>query len=459
MTKNDLLQELIEMTRYLGDPVNGYAILGDIGEAVKYASYAQVAASIGISGVTLFQIPDMMEDGVDEAFYPHGRSSPMRVSRDRYVRAPASAQLTAEILAQVQASSDTYDSTLGLIVDSIGAGRIEGAALTLEALVGAETQLQSDLRVACAPIYSASRLASDTSSAYHVEGFDTVYHDFMGDFEAAGKGRLMNLFAVGFAPVLETEPDKEDSLTGWFTESIDNNQTLVAQVEAVLDSVSDIPLPAIVVVSQAEQAGYELEDPADEDTVTIRIRNVGALVAEDVRIVMSTNAALETSGSDTLTVGTLTVGEETDEYEWIVSVASRSYTRGTWTAEILSSNAETMSYSGSYETPQALSPSTGGKLDDDNVYGYPNPFNPTDGVTTFRYSLEKAGDVTIKVYDAGGNLVRTVLDGQTQEAVTEQSVEWDGRNGDGVIVANGVYFFVVETSADERAVGKTAVLR
>jgi len=440
--------------------IPGYAILGDIGQALEIASYAEVAAAIGISGTTLFQIPGMMEDGVDDAFYPDGVPKISRPGRGNYARALSSPQLTAEILAQLQVSTGVYDSTLRLIQDSISAGSIEGAALTIDSLMTAETQMQSDLRMACAPIYSASRLAGDTTSAYHVKGFDTVYHDFMADSEGAGKGRLMNLLAVSFLPILESEPDKEDSLSAWLTSSISKNQTLVTQVETVLDTVVGVPLPAIVVISHAEQGKYSLDGMTDLDTISISVRNVGALSAENVQLVMTSNAALDMGQPDTVTIGTLVVGEESAEYSWTVTGASRDYTRGTWTAEIVSSNAETFSYSGSYQTSVASStPSTGGSLDDDNVYSYPNPFNPDDGVTNLRYSLEKAGDVTIKIYDAGGNLVRTLLDGQAQDAVTEQSVPWDGRNGDGSIVANGVYFYVIESSADERAVGKTAVLR
>ncbi|MCD6250521.1 MAG: hypothetical protein J7J98_09350 [candidate division Zixibacteria bacterium] len=440
--------------------IPGYAMLGDVGQALEIVSYGEVAAAIGISGTILFQIPGMLEDGVDDTFYPDGVPGIGRSGRGNYARALASPQLTAEILAQLQVSTGVYDSTLGLIQDSISAGSIEGAALTMESLMSAETQMQSDLRMACAPIYSASRLAGDTASAYHVEGFDTVYHDFMTDSESAGKGRLMNLLAVSFLPVLESEPEKEDSLSAFLTSSISKNQTLVTQVETVLDTVAGVPLPAIVVVSHAEQGNYSLDGMTDQDTISIRVRNVGALSAENVQIVMTSNAALDMGQPDTVTIGTLIVGEESDEYNWYVSTGALNYTRGTWTAEIVSTNAETFSYSGSYQTPAALTPGTGGSLDDDSVYCYPNPFNPDDGVSTnLRYSLETASDVTIKIYDAGGNLVRTLLDGQAQDAVTEQSVPWDGRNGDGSIVANGVYFFVIESSADERAVGKTAVLR
>jgi hypothetical protein len=44
-------------------------------------------------------------------------------------------------------------------------------------------------------------------------------------------------------------------------------------------------------------------------------------------------------------------------------------------------------------------------------------------------------------------------------AGVEQTVIWNGRNDNGGIVANGVYFYVIESSAGERAVGKIAVLK
>jgi len=38
-------------------------------------------------------------------------------------------------------------------------------------------------------------------------------------------------------------------------------------------------------------------------------------------------------------------------------------------------------------------------------------------------------------------------------------MEWNGRNGDGDVVANGVYYFVVKTSQGDQKIGKLAVLR
>ena len=106
-----------------------------------------------------------------------------------------------------------------------------------------------------------------------------------------------------------------------------------------------------------------------------------------------------------------------------------------------------------------VTPPTGGSLKNRNVYAYPNPFNPNRESTTIRFSLAKSGKVTVKLYDVSNRLVTTLIEGVIIEANKEQSLSWNGRNENGVIVANGVYFYVIESSASERAVGKVAVLR
>lgn len=103
--------------------------------------------------------------------------------------------------------------------------------------------------------------------------------------------------------------------------------------------------------------------------------------------------------------------------------------------------------------------STGGSLNDSNIFIYPNPFDPLDENGTIRYSLAKDGNVTIKIYDIGGTLVRTVMNNEPQTALNEQSVIWDGRNDNGELVANGVYFYMVESSSGEKAIGKAAVVK
>jgi hypothetical protein len=69
---------------------------------------------------------------------------------------------------------------------------------------------------------------------------------------------------------------------------------------------------------------------------------------------------------------------------------------------------------------------------------YPNPFNPT---TTIRYSIASAGHVSLKIYNAAGQLVRTLIDEEQAPQAEGFSVTWDGKNNAGKNVASGVYFY------------------
>jgi hypothetical protein len=67
----------------------------------------------------------------------------------------------------------------------------------------------------------------------------------------------------------------------------------------------------------------------------------------------------------------------------------------------------------------------------------PNPFNPR---TEIYYELTTATTVELRVYDATGRLVRTLVDAHRQ-GPGAYVVPWDGRNQRGAAVASGVYFY------------------
>ena len=104
--------------------------------------------------------------------------------------------------------------------------------------------------------------------------------------------------------------------------------------------------------------------------------------------------------------------------------------------------------------------STSQGLADENIYAYPNPFNPiVHQRVFFRFSLVEPSEITIKIYDVSNTLVSVVVDRQQMQAGEELVVSWDGKNEKGEIVANGTYFYVIESSTGKKAVGKLAVLR
>lgn len=77
---------------------------------------------------------------------------------------------------------------------------------------------------------------------------------------------------------------------------------------------------------------------------------------------------------------------------------------------------------------------------------YPNPFNPE---TWIPYQLAKPTKVTLNIYTVNGTLVRTLLLGyQLPGYYTDknQAAYWDGCNNAGEPVANGIYFYQLQTN-------------
>ncbi len=76
---------------------------------------------------------------------------------------------------------------------------------------------------------------------------------------------------------------------------------------------------------------------------------------------------------------------------------------------------------------------------------YPNPFNPE---TWIPYQLAESADVTLRVYAASGELVRTLALGYQSAGIYQsrsQAVYWDGKNELGEPVASGMYFYTLST--------------
>lgn len=101
------------------------------------------------------------------------------------------------------------------------------------------------------------------------------------------------------------------------------------------------------------------------------------------------------------------------------------------------------------ETPTAGVP-------DVETYAYPNPFSPAvDRLVRLRYEVPSAARVEVRVFDFGMNLVRRLVD-EDQQAGTRE-VAWDGTDDGGLRVANGTYFYAVDTGKGT-AWGKILVL-
>jgi hypothetical protein len=72
---------------------------------------------------------------------------------------------------------------------------------------------------------------------------------------------------------------------------------------------------------------------------------------------------------------------------------------------------------------------------------FPNPFNPT---TTIKFSIAKTGNVSIKIYDLTGRLVKTLVNQNMTPG--KYDIKWTSMNDNNQFVASGVYFYRIETS-------------
>jgi hypothetical protein len=79
---------------------------------------------------------------------------------------------------------------------------------------------------------------------------------------------------------------------------------------------------------------------------------------------------------------------------------------------------------------------------------YPDPFRPQDAVGGTLKFRRMPPFATIRIYTVATELVAELESGAIG------LVEWDGRNRAGTRVTPGIYFWVAETKAGERRVGK-----
>lgn len=88
----------------------------------------------------------------------------------------------------------------------------------------------------------------------------------------------------------------------------------------------------------------------------------------------------------------------------------------------------------------------------------PNPFSPDDDGfddrTDIEFKIPLGVELTMKIYDRKGRLVRTLFE---KQASVSGKVTWDGRKDDGSKVRSGIYVLLVETKGEAREVKKETI--
>ncbi len=95
------------------------------------------------------------------------------------------------------------------------------------------------------------------------------------------------------------------------------------------------------------------------------------------------------------------------------------------------------------------------------TYCYPNPFSPRLDQLKIKYSTGgKDENVTIRIFDFGFNYLKTILQNVNRNKDLESSPEfWDGKDDNGNIVPNGVYFYRINIGDQDPIFGKILVIQ
>ncbi len=84
---------------------------------------------------------------------------------------------------------------------------------------------------------------------------------------------------------------------------------------------------------------------------------------------------------------------------------------------------------------------------------FPNPFN---AATSIEYSIPRAGDVNISIFNLSGQLVRKIL--VPAQRAGRHRIHWEAVDQKGVILPSGVYFYQVESN-NLKASGKMVLVK
>ena len=86
---------------------------------------------------------------------------------------------------------------------------------------------------------------------------------------------------------------------------------------------------------------------------------------------------------------------------------------------------------------------------------FPNPFNPD---TTIKYDLAESADITLQIYNVLGQVVRTLVASEAQNAGRYQ-IRWNGMDDRGVPVSSGIYFYQISADGKFSDVRKLMLLK
>jgi hypothetical protein len=297
----------------------------------------------------------------------------------------------------------------------------------VEGLTQADRNLRSSLKMSAAPLYAVVGTARDS-----VAGFGAVYDSLGSSHARAGLERYENCLYVATL-LVDSSQQIKDSVIAQLNRSLVQNAVLETRMSAALDTIAAFPVPAVIAFSRASQDVYSL-DPDSTGAVTLALRNVGGAQADSVRLLFRTSGNIWSADAESVFVGALLPGQESQTYTWHVARYASALEQGYWSAIVRCKGGKAYPTSGVFSTPtptgvpaQVLMIPGSYTLEQN----YPNPFNPS---TTIRYGLPMKSAVRLTVFNTLGQRVVTLVEGEEDAGYHDVRFEASA-------YSSGVYFY------------------
>ncbi len=177
---------------------------------------------------------------------------------------------------------------------------------------------------------------------------------------------------------------------------LDNNR--LAQITRA------IPVDSLIAFAAGDDIHFQVEaEDADGDTLSFYWYVQDSLVHTGKSFILKPK--LQTSGEQTIRIE-ISDGKEIISRTWTLAIQNR------------------VAHAGQVPDRYAL------------MQNYPNPFNPS---TVIPFALPKASWITITIYNASGQKIRTMANRFYRQGY--QTVMWNGRDGSGIRVPTGTYYY------------------
>lgn len=424
------------------DPTGMLSWADEFANALKVSAYIEVISALGISTHEFFNLPAKMEDAVDDIYFPEGiKKKGFVVENKPYKKSKYDIFNEENIKGLLFSAESSYDSILLVINDKIVSGDRVDAALELYNLRDIDNVYKNQIKQAYAPISAVVKEAKDSISAFSMMYDSLISYKALSDQE-----KIINYLKI-FSVAFDSTGQMADPVLAQIDRTIEINHKLTSHISEMLDVVTEtMEIPGVIVSSSLKQDKHSL-DLGEDGTIVLKLKNVGAVKADNIRLKVQSSEALMYPGADSIIAGNLEPGEESVEFKIIFNLASNEFKTALWDIEIECDNAVAYSPSGSFgviETSTGIKRTTLGNKP--NFYCMPNPVYSTGIIF---YEMRTRGNLKIDLYDITGHKIKTFLN--TFQEAGKSYLPWSASS-----LANGMY--LIKLLVDDKPMGSAKVV-